>query len=134
MIAEFLFGFSLVSNFPASLAAMPVVFEPRTEIAMAPLPDVSIRQKETTLLPLVTRATECIVRHVSSDPRYEDDVHQGAINDLIADSIPACAQPVRAMMDAHDMLYGSGSGEAFLLGPYMDVLPSAIVKQAKIRK
>ena len=34
---------------------------------------------------------------------------------------------VRAMIDAHDRMFGAGSGEAFLLGPYLDVLPSAVV-------
>jgi hypothetical protein len=37
------------------------------------------------------------------------------------------------MMDAHDGMYGKGSGEAFLLGPYLDVLPSAVVTQVKIK-
>jgi hypothetical protein len=30
-------------------------------------------------------------------------------------------------------MYGKGSGEAFLLGPYLDVLPSAVVSQAKVK-
>jgi hypothetical protein len=30
-------------------------------------------------------------------------------------------------------MYGSGSGEAFLLGPYLDVLPSAVVQQVRIK-
>jgi hypothetical protein len=57
----------------------------------------------------------------------------GDINDIIVDSIAACGRPVRAMIDAHDRMYGTGSGEAFLLGPYLDVLPSAVVQQVKIR-
>ena len=52
----------------------------------------------------------------------------------------ACVGPVRAMIDAHDRLYGSGShdrlygsgsGEAFLLGPYLDILPAVVVGQVK---
>jgi len=131
MIVESLFGLSLVLS-PLTTVAL----ERGTDVAMAPapLPEVSMRQKESTLLPLVRRATECIIRKVSSDPRYDGDIRAEAINDLILDSIPACARPVRAMVDTHDKLYGTGSGEAFLLGPYLDVLPSAIVKQAKVRK
>ena len=30
-------------------------------------------------------------------------------------------------------MYGDGSGEAFLLGPYLDVLPAAVVKQVKAK-
>lgn len=132
MIVESLFGLSLVLSSPVTIVSL----ERGTEMAMAPapIPDVSMRRKESALLPLVRRATECIVRQVSSDPRYDGDIRPASINDLIIDSIPACARPVRAMIDAHDRLYGSGSGEAFLLGPYLDVLPSAIVKQVKIRK
>ena len=132
MIVESLFGLSLVLSSPATTVAL----ERGTEMAMvpAPIPEVSMRQKESALLPLVRLATECIVRKVASDPRYDGNVHPGAINDLIIDSLPACARSVRAMIDKHDGLYGLGSGEAFLLGPYLDVLPSAIVKQAKVRK
>ncbi|WP_137043554.1 hypothetical protein [Pseudolabrys sp. FHR47] len=128
MIVESLIGLSLVLSSPATTVSL----DGRTDLAFAPapMPDVSMRQKETALLPLVQRATDCIVRKVSSDPRYDGDVRPAAINDLIIDSIPACAKPVRAMIDTHDRLYGSGSGEAFLLGPYLDVLPSAIVRHA----
>ena len=35
------------------------------------------------------------------------------------------------MIDAHDRMYGTGSGEAFLLGPYLDVLPKAVTEGAK---
>lgn len=131
MLVETFFGLSLV----LSSTALPASLNQRTDVAMAParLPDVSMRQKESALLPMVRRATECIVRKVASDPRYSGDAGTGVINDLIIDSIPACARPVRAMIETHDRLYGTGSGEAFLLGPYMDVLPAAIVRQATIR-
>ena len=125
MIVESLVGLSLVLN---------VSLESRTALVAPPRtgPELSIRQKETTLLPLVGRATDCIVRRVFADPRY-GTAQAAEINDLIIDSIPACAAPVRAMIEAHDKLYGRGSGEAFLLGPYLDVLPSAIIKQAGVK-
>ena len=125
MIVESLVGLSLVLN---------VSLESRTAFTVAPLmlPDVSVRQKEADLLPLVKRATDCIVNRVFADPRYANG-RSADINDLIIDSIPGCAAPVRAMIEAHDKLYGRGSGEAFLLGPYLDVLPSAIVKQVGIK-
>lgn len=125
MIVESLVGLSLVLN---------VSLDRQTAVAVVPsavVPELSIRQKEAALLPLVRRATACIVLKVSSDPRYADIGGAADINDLIIDSIPSCASAVRAMMDAHDQLYGSGSGEAFLFGPYLDVLPSAVIKQVK---
>ncbi|HEY0224550.1 MAG TPA: hypothetical protein VGC38_08560 [Pseudolabrys sp.] len=94
---------------------------------------MSVRQKDASLLPLVRQATDCVVRKVVTDRRYNGEMRPGDINDLIVDSISACARPVRAMIDAHDRMYGIGSGEAFLLGPYLDVLPSAVVRQVKIR-
>ncbi len=129
MIVESFVGLSLVLSSPVTSASIAG----RTDIALAPapLPDVSMRPKEAALLPLVRRATECIVRKVSSDPRYDGEALPAAINDLIIESIPACASPVRTMIETHDRLYGAGSGEAFLVGPYFDVLPSAIVRQIR---
>jgi hypothetical protein len=126
MILESLLGLSLV---------MPVSLDTQTPTSPDPAPwlQMSVRQKDAALLPLVRQATDCIVRRVSADPRYNADMRPGDINDLIADSIASCGRTVRAMINAHDRMYGDGSGEAFLLGPYLDVLPSAVVKQVKIK-
>ena len=126
MILEAMFGLSLVLNVSLD-AQTPSSSEPAGWLQM------TVRQKDAALLPLVRRATDCILRKVASDPRYGGDMHPGDMNDLIVDSIAACGRPVRAMMDAHDRMYGRGSGEAFLLGPYLDVLPSAVVRQVKIK-
>jgi hypothetical protein len=125
MILESLFGLSLVLN--VSLDTAPPSANPAAWMQM------SVRQKDAALLPLVRRATDCVVRKASADPRYRAGMRPEEFNDLIADSIAACARPVRAMIDAHDRMYGYGSGEAFLLGPYLDVLPAAVVKQVKIK-
>ncbi len=125
MILEPLFGLSLVLNVSLDTATPPA--------NAAAWLQMSVRQKDAALLPLVRRATECIVRRVTADPRYRADMRSDAINDLIIDSIEACGRPVQAMIDAHDRMYGYGSGEAFLLGPYLDVLPAAVVKQVKIK-
>ncbi len=94
---------------------------------------LSVRQKSLALLPLIRRATECIARKVHSDPRYADDLRPGQVSDLIVDSMQTCVRPLRAMINAHDLFYGRGTGEAFMLGPYLDVLPAAVVRHAKER-
>jgi hypothetical protein len=126
MIVKSLLGLSLVLN---------VSLEVQTPMPASPAAwsQLSVRQKEAALLPLVLRATDCIVRKVSADHRYSSDIRPSDINDLIVDSIAACARPVRAMIDAHNRMYGDGTGEAFLLGPYLDVLPAAVVKQVKVK-
>ena len=45
--------------------------------------------------------------------------------------MPACLTPVRAMIAAYDRYYGDGTGEAFFMGPYLDVLPRAVATRAK---
>ena len=75
-------------------------------------------------------ATECIVRAVVRNPHYGADPAI-ALNDLIVASMPVCVTPVRAMIDAYDRYFGQGTGEAFFMGPYLDVLPKAIVEGAK---
>ena len=125
MILEPLFGLSLVLN--VSLDFQSPAVSPGTSIQM------STRQKDAALLPHVRRATDCIVRKVFANPRYSPELGQSEINDLIVVSMAACLGPVRAMMDAYDWMYGSGSGEAFLMGPYLDVLPAAVVGQVKTK-
>jgi hypothetical protein len=126
MILESIFGLSLVLNVSLD-TYQPAPPDPAAWLQM------SVRQKDAALLPLVRRATACIVGKVVTDPHYKDNLRADEINDLIVDSISACERPVRAMIDAHDRMYGSGSGEAFLLGPYLDVLPSAVVQQARVK-
>ena len=126
MIVESMFGLSLVLNVSLK-AEIPATVDP------AAWTQLSAPQRQAALLPLVRRATDCIVRKVSSDQRYSADMQPAEMNDLIVDSIAACGRVVRAMMDAHDRMYGTGTGEAFLLGPYLDVLPSAVVKQVRIK-
>jgi hypothetical protein len=126
MVLETLFGMSLVLNVSLE-SQLALTSDPPSWLQM------SVRQKDASLLPLVRQATDCVVRKVVADPRYSADLRMDDINDLIVDSISACARPVRAMINAHDRMYGIGSGEAFLLGPYLDVLPSAVVKQVKVR-
>lgn len=126
MILESVFGLSLVLN--ASLDAQVPLKTDR-----AGWLQLSVPQRQAALLPLVQRATDCIVHQVAGDPRYTADMRPDEINDLIVDSMTACNRAVRVMIDAHDRIYGLGSGEAFLLGPYLDVLPSAVVRQVKAK-
>jgi hypothetical protein len=90
---------------------------------------LSRQEKMAATEPLVRSATDCIVRAVTSNPRYAGAGAQ--LGDLIVASMPTCATPVRAMIDAYDRYYGDGSGEAFFMGPYLDVLPKAVVDGAK---
>lgn len=125
MILEPLFGLTLVLS--VSLDLQPPPADTSAWVSM------STRQRDAKLLPLVREATDCIVRNVFADPRYSTDLRPGEINDLIVDSMAGCIKPVRAMIDAHDRMYGNGSGEAFLLGPYLDVLPAAVVGQVNLK-
>jgi hypothetical protein len=125
MILEPLFGLSLVLTVSLDL-------QPRASADMGAWTQMSIRQKNAAVLPLVRQATDCIVQKVFSDPRFNTDLRPAEINDLIVDSVPACIRPVQAMIDAHDRIYGTGSGEAFLLGPYLDILPAEVVSHIKV--
>jgi len=124
MVVETLFAASLVVNVSLD-THMPL------SIDAAAFEQMPAREKIAVLLPLVRRATDCIIRKVKADPRYRSDGTPQAINALIVDSFPACRAPVRAMIDAHDRMFGSGSGEAFLRGPYLDVLPAAVEREVK---
>ena len=88
---------------------------------------LSAQEKLAKTEPLVRSATDCIVHAVVADPHYAT----AQLGDLIVASMPSCIAPVRAMIDAYDHYYGDGSGEAFFMGPYLDVLPKAVTARAK---
>ena len=116
MIVAPLLGAALVVNVATSPLTGPEASEA----------NLTLQQKAAATEPLVRSATDCIVRAVMSDPRFGAEPH-AAVGDLIVESIRSCRTPVRAMIDAYDRYYGEGSGEAFLMGPYLDVLPKAVL-------
>ena len=87
---------------------------------------LTLQQKAAATEPLVRSATDCIVHAVTADPRFAGEP-RAAVGDLIVESIRSCRTPVRAMIDAYDRYYGDGAGEAFFMGPYLDVLPKAVL-------
>jgi len=89
---------------------------------------LSAQQKNAAMQPFLRAATECVAKTVAADPRFGERKPAGDFGDLIVDSMPSCAEPVRAMIDAYDRYFGEGSGEAFFMGPYLDVLPTAVSK------
>ena len=108
----------------APLAAAALVVTVATGPVTEPtaLPPMSAQQKSAAVQALVRSATECIARTVIADPRFG----KRDLGDLIVDSMPTCGALVRAMIDAHDRYFGNGTGEAFFMGPYLDVLPTAV--------
>jgi hypothetical protein len=91
---------------------------------------LSAQQKIAATEPLVRSATDCIVHAVIADARYGDKTDTG-LGELIVASVPSCLTPVHAMIDAYDRYYGEGTGEAFFMGPYLDVLPKAVLAGTK---
>ncbi len=109
----------------AGLALLISVAVGPIDEASAPPMEMSIQQRTAVVQRLIRSATECIARTVAADPRRE----QGAaanFGEMIVDSMPTCVGPVRAMIDGYDRYFGDGSGEAFFMEPYLDVLPKAV--------
>lgn len=79
----------------------------------------------------VNAATECIVRTIAADPRAQQRNLDAIMGELIVDSMPACAGKMREMIEAYDVSFGPGSGEAFFMGPYLDLLPTAAALRLK---
>jgi hypothetical protein len=117
----------------APLAGVALVLS----VATGPLADptgsvLSVQQKNAAMQPLVRSATECIAQAVLSDERFRS--HEIALGELIVESMNSCLGPVRAMIDGYDRYFGDGTGEAFFMGPYLDVLPAAVNKSAAERR
>jgi len=122
MIAAAVLGLSLVVNVAFDSADLSPNAEAKAAARLSP------QQKLTTLRPLIRSATDCVVHAVSADPRYRPSLASADMNELIVESMSVCADAMRSMIDAHDRLFGAGSGEAFFMGPYLDGLPLSVDK------
>lgn len=92
---------------------------------------MSAQQKNAAIQPLLRSATDCVVRTVARHPKFQISLPPGDINELIVSSMETCLEQMRAMIDAHDRLFGEGTGEAFFMGPYLEILPRAVTRQVK---
>lgn len=110
----------------APLAALALL----TTVAVSPLEQsgpsgmaMTLPQKRAALQPVLQTATECVARTVAADLKTKPTADLG---DLIVDSMATCAGSMRAMIEAYDHYFGVGSGEAFFVGPYLELLPKAV--------
>jgi hypothetical protein len=83
---------------------------------------MTVQEKRAVMRPIVHSATDCLSRAVAADPR----IGKLRLTDIIVDSFKSCVEPVRALINAHDRYYGTGTGEQFFMGPYLDALPAAV--------
>jgi hypothetical protein len=117
------------------LLGLSLIVSVSVDSAFQPLPSIpsrgmSAQQKDDVMRPLVRSATGCVLRAVVSDPRMRSALETDITN-LIVASMPSCADAMRAMIEAHDRLYGEGTGEIFFMGPYLDTLPATVIKSVK---
>lgn len=124
MIAGTLTGLSLVVAVAIEPSQIPLS-EAAARMQM------SLQQKNAVIHPLMRSATDCIVRAVVSNPKFSNSMPASDINELIVASMEICIEPMRAMIDAYDRLHGAGTGHAFFMGPYLDVLPAAVSRQVR---
>jgi hypothetical protein len=118
MFSATLVGLSLVLN---------VTFEP-TDLTPNFKAPMTQQQKFAALRPLIRSATDCVVRAITTDPRFRPAVAGADMNELIVASMAPCADAMQNMIEAHDRLFGAGSGEAFFMGPYLEGLPITVDK------
>jgi hypothetical protein len=112
------------------IAAPLAVLALLTTVAVSPLEQsgpagmtMTMPQKRAAIQPVLQTATECVARTVAADMKTRPTVDLG---DLIVDSMETCAGSMRAMIEAYDHYFGVGSGEAFFVGPYLELLPKAV--------
>lgn len=125
----------------AAIVALPLVTVPLLPAAVdfsvfgpGGRAKLTLAQKDAAMRPLVTSATDCISGKIAADPRLQTASAGSAFNELIVETVPACADALRAMIQTFDELYGEGSGESYFMGPYLDGLPEAVTRRVKSTK
>ena len=115
----------ILSHLAAAMFVIAVSAGPLAEPSVGRL---SVQQRDAATRVFMRSATDCIVRSLAADTRFQKDDPSANLGDLIVDAVPTCLRPLRAMIDAHDRYFGEGSGEEFFMGVYLDALPNAVMK------
>jgi hypothetical protein len=76
----------------------------------------------------IASTTACVADFVSKDPR----LGTAHLNVLITDAFKPCAGHAHELIEFYDRYYGTGEGEIFFEGPYLDRLPKTIMRMLKI--
>jgi hypothetical protein len=87
---------------------------------------LSASEGQALIARLVSDAQACIVQRVGDDPEFRDAMRGGRVGDLIVAAFRPCWPAVDALITAHDQQFGSGSGESFVTGPFLDRIPRII--------
>lgn len=101
---------------------------PSMEPSGSRLQELSLPQKNIVMQPYLDSVTKCIARTVAVERRGHQEREPANLGDLIVASIPACIGQVGALIKAYDRTFGKGAGEAFFMGPYLDILPVAVTR------
>jgi hypothetical protein len=115
----------IVTKLAVAAFVMSVAMEPILEPRDRNVHQLSLHQRNVVVQPYQRRATECIVREVTGDERFR----VGNLGELIVELMPKCVDRMRSMIEAYDRNFGEGAGEAFFMGPYLDLLPKVIVRR-----
>jgi hypothetical protein len=121
----------LIAPLSGLALVIAVAATPLDETA-SPVSRMTAQQKTAAMQPLLRTATDCIAKAVAANPRFAQEA-KSSLGDLIVEAIPICVTPVRAMIDAYDRYFGDGTGEVFFMGPYLDVLPTAVSRSVSDR-
>jgi hypothetical protein len=113
--------------FPVSLHAETALNEAMGGRAV----HLSPAESRALLTRLVNDAQACILQKVGDDPSFRDALHGGRVGDLIVAAFQPCWPAVDALITAHDRHFGSGSGESFVTGPFLDDIPRVIERRLR---
>jgi hypothetical protein len=88
-------------------------------------------QKRRLLLPYVRSATDCFANTVRQRSDLADGYLAGRMRTFFADALSSCGEQVRTLANQHDLIYGPGTGNPFVTGPYFADLERAVLSRIK---
>lgn len=94
-------------------------------------PEVTFAQKLKEFRRAEEQLNTCIANVVRSAMPDNSHLENDKFTALITDSFEVCKKQGREMVEACDRAYGSGAGQKFFDGPYLDALPRAIARTLK---
>src|SRR5690348_14360720 len=89
-------------------------------------PPLTEAQKRKMLLPYIRAVTDCVARGIGTNQTAMYYARQDRWPDAIKNMSGSCREEAVPLIEAHDRLYGAGTGQVFFNGPYIADLPRAL--------
>ena len=89
--------------------------------------------RRRVVAPLIRKLTDCVAHGAVDDPSVLNAYRYGGLSGALSRHLGDCRDAVSVLLETYESVYGEGTAEEFIKGPYLADLPRAVLARIKPR-